>query len=67
MDSFIGFIGVLSDLVMRKLLKTIGSFIGDFIGALIGISPIKIKDSSEGERVNSLSPFTVEKAFRNES
>lgn len=64
---FIGFIGVLSDLVIRKSLKTMESFIGDFIGAYIGISPIKIKDSSEGERVNSLSPFTVEKAFRNES
>ena len=67
MDSFIGFIGVLSDLVMRKLLKTIGSFIGDFIGALIGISPIKIKDSSEGERVNSLSLLSVEMALTNVS
>ena len=64
---FIGFIGVLSDLVIRKLLKTMESFIGDFIGAYIYISPIKLKDSSEGERVNSLSPFTVEKALKNES
>ena len=64
---FIGFIGVLSDLVMRKSLKNIESFIGDFIGAYIVVYPIKVKDSSEGERVNSLSPFTVEKALKNES
>ena len=64
---FIGFIGVLSDLVMRKLLKTMESFIGDFIGAYIYISPIKLKDSSKVERVNSLSTVAVEKALKNES
>ena len=64
---FIGFIGVLSDLVIRKSLKTMESFIGDFIGAYIGISPIKIKDSSKVERVNSLSTVAVEKAFKHES
>tara|TARA_R110002074_G_scaffold66321_4_gene156861 strand:+ start:885 stop:1022 length:138 start_codon:yes stop_codon:yes gene_type:complete len=43
------------------------SFIGGFIGAYIRISPIKIKDSREGERVNSLSLLSVEKALTNES
>lgn len=64
---FIGFIGVLSDLVIRKLLKNMESFIGDFIGAYIYISPIKLKDSSKVERVNSLSTVAVEKALKNES
>ena len=67
MDSFIGFIGVLSDLGVSKSLIYMNSFIGGFIGAYIRISPIKIKDSSKVERVNSLSTVAVEKALRNES
>jgi hypothetical protein len=66
-DSFIGFIGVLSDLGVSKSLIYMNSFIGGFIGAYIRISPIKIKDSSKVERVNSLSTVAVEKALRNES
>ena len=57
---FIGFTGVLPELVMRKLLKTMESFTGDFTGLYIYISPIKLKDSSERERVNSLSPHDSE-------
>lgn len=67
MDSFIGFIGVLSDLGVSKSLIYMNSFIGGFIGAYIRISPIKINDSREGERVNSLSLLSVEMALTNES
>ena len=63
---FIGFYRILSELGVSKSLNYNGSFIGGFIGPYKDISPIKLKDSSEGERVNSLSPFTVEKAFKHE-
>ena len=52
---------------MRKLLKTMESFTGDFTGPYIYIYPIKLKDSSKVERVNSLSTVAVEKALKNES
>lgn len=52
---------------MRKLLKTMESFTGDFTGPYIYISPVKLKDSSKVERVNSLSTVAVEKALKNES
>ena len=64
---FTGFTGVLPELVMRKLLKNIESFTGDFTGPYIYISPIKLKDSSKVERVDSLSTVAVEKALKNES
>ena len=64
---FTGFTGVLPELVMRKLLKTMESFTGDFTGPYIYISPVKLKDSSKVERVNSLSTVAVEKALKNES
>ena len=63
---FIGFTGVLPELVMRKLLKTMESFTGDFTGLYIYISPIKLKDSSEGREL-TLSPLTIAKALKNES
>jgi hypothetical protein len=64
---FTGFYRILSELVMRKLLKNMQSFTGDFTGPYIYISPIKLKDSSKVERVNSLSTVAVEKALKNES
>ena len=51
---------------MRKLLKTMESFTGDFTGLYIYISPIKLKDSSEGREL-TLSPLTIAKALKNES
>ena len=63
---FTGFTGVLPELVMRKLLKNIESFTGDFTGPYIYISPIKLKDSSEGREL-TLSPLTIAKALKNES